>query len=268
MKTIDSNIPFEEIPFHLGLSSTDTVFISSDIKNFALKAKKEGKSIDINLFIDNFQEVLKEGTLIIPAYTDYLKNGDTFDYKKGKPSTGAVSNKVFKRNDFARTKDPLHSVFIWGNAINELKDCEDESTFGQHSIYAALLKKKCIFLFFDVHIVNSFTYVHHVEEYLNVPYRHYQNWTINCQIDGDKTVKSVKFHTKKAGIVTDFDALNNDFFQQKAMQRLNYAGIFIDKINAEDATRIITEKIQKKEYLYRFSWIVFIKTIIKKLIGK
>jgi len=127
MIKIDPAIPFEELPFHLNLKSDDVVFVSSDLKNFAFNAKKQQKSLNIDLFIENFQRVLSDGTLIIPAYTDYLKNGDTFDFVKSKPSTGAISNKVFKRKDFLRTSDPLHSVLVWGKHQDEILILNDES---------------------------------------------------------------------------------------------------------------------------------------------
>lgn len=268
MKHINPNIPFEELPFHLNLNTDDTVFISADLKNFALKAKNENKAIDIHQFIENFQSILTDGTLIIPAYTDYLKSGETFDYQKGKPSTGSVSNKVFKRKDFQRTKDPLHSVFVWGKGTPDILNLEDESTFGKNSIFCYLHKKNAVFLFFDVHIDKSFTYVHYVEEYLNVPYRKYHYLTINLDLNGVITPKKIKYHTRKWGVLTDFDELNEAFLKQNAMSRFDYSGSYIDKITADSATKIITEKIKNKEYLYQFSRILFLKSFLKKLLNR
>lgn len=268
MKTINSEIPFEELPFHLGLNEDDIVLISSDLKSFALKAKAKKKTINIERFINNFQQVLKNGTIVIPAYTDYLKNGDTFDYQKSKPSTGAISNKTMKRKDFKRTFDPLHSVFVWGKDQNEILQLEDESTFGENSIFGYLQQKNCVFLFFDVHIIDSFTFIHYVEERLNVHYRKYKNWIISVTVDEKIHNKNVKFHTKKPGVINDFNTLNATLLERNLMIRYSYSNIFIDKVTANNASKVATELIQNKKYLYRFSLLFYIKTLIKRIIGK
>lgn len=268
MKIIDSEIPFEEIPFFLELKDDDIVFISSDIKNFALKSKAEKKSIDVNLFIDKLQSILKNGTLIIPAYTDYLKDGDTFDYYKSKPSTGAISNKVFKRKDFKRTFDPLHSVFVWGKHSEEILKLKDESTFGKNSIFGYLHRKNCTFLFFDVHIIQSLTFVHYVEESLKVHYRKYYNWMIYTKIKDQITKTPIKFYTRKMGVITNFDELNATFFERKLMKRYKYSSIPIDKITANDTANTVIESIENKKYLYQFSIILYIKSIVKRIINR
>lgn len=268
MKTINADIPFEEIPSYLELNDDAIVFISSDIKNFALKAKAEKRSIAINAFIDQLQRIIKNGTIIIPAYTDYLKDGDTFDYYKSKPSTGAISNKVFKRKDFKRTLDPLHSVFVWGKHSKEILKLKDESTFGEHSIFGYLHKRNCTFLFFDVHIVKSLTFVHSIEERLNVKYRRFYNWMIYTKIKEQITETPVQFHTRKMGVVTDFDELNATLIERQLMERYNYSTIKIDKIKASDIAKTVVESIENKRYLYRFSLKLYLKSIVKKLIGR
>ncbi|MCO5270002.1 MAG: AAC(3) family N-acetyltransferase [Brumimicrobium sp.] len=268
MLTIDEHITFEELPFHLGLLSDSVVFISSDLKEIAYQAKQEKRNIDINLFIKNLQLTVKDGTIVIPAYTDYLKDGDTFDYTKSKPSTGAISNRVIKNKDFTRTKDPLHSVLIWGRDRDEIMALHDNSTFGENSIYGYLHQKNCIFIFIDVHIINSFTFIHFVEEQLKVPYRKYRNLKINVVEGQDSSIQHVLFHTKKWGVLNNFDLLNERLIQNKRMTRYTYRGIFIDTVLAQDAYTEVKHCIQRKEYLYNFSWKEYVKSFIKKILGK
>jgi aminoglycoside N3'-acetyltransferase len=153
---IPSDISFEDLPFHLNINENDTVFISADLKNIAYALKSKNKIVQIDQFIDNFKLILKNGTIVIPAYTDNLKNLGTFNYLKDKPTTGSISNKVFKRKDFTRSNDPLHSVFAWGKNTNQILDLKDNSTFGKNSIYSFLHQQNAKFIFIDVHIENSF----------------------------------------------------------------------------------------------------------------
>lgn len=259
-------IDFHDLPFHLKLKKDDTVFISSDLNALAFLYKKLGKNININLFIDNLQIVLNEGSIFIPAYTDNLKNGDSFDVMKSKPTTGAISNKVFKRKDFIRTEDPLHSVFIWGKNANEGLKYNDNSTFGLNSIFALLHKINTKFIFIDVHIVNSFTFVHYVEEYLNVFYRKYKKLTIkktNSQYI--QTKENILFHTRKPGVLTDFDDLNISFIKKGLYTQFKIDAISINIINAKEATIEIENKINDKKYLYTFSFYAYLKYYLKNI---
>lgn len=257
-------VPFEEIPFHLGLKATDVVFISADLKNVALQAKNQKQVVNIDLFINNLQEILNEGTLIFPAYTDYLTTGDTFDWVKSKPSTGALSNKVFKRKDFKRTKDPLHSVFVWGENTDELMNLNGISTFGNDSVFAFLHLQNAKFLFIDVHIENSFTFIHYIEEFKQVPYRKFYELNINISgLTETAYNKKVLFHTKKKGVVTDFANLQRHFDQTEVMTHLNFNSIPFDLIQAKEAVEITEKLINDKNYLYHFSFLLFIKQCIK-----
>jgi len=136
MKSIKGS--YLSIASQLPLNKDDVLFIASDIKQIALECRAAGEPFDVNAFIESFQDVLSEGTLVVPAYTDYLKNGETFDHKKAKPSTGALSNKVQRRKDFIRSKDPIHSVFAWGKHADEIANLDNESTLGEGSIFGLL----------------------------------------------------------------------------------------------------------------------------------
>jgi aminoglycoside 3-N-acetyltransferase len=268
MIKIDSTIPFEELPFHLNLKSDDTVFVSSDLKNFALHAKNNKLTLDINAFIVNFQKVLSEGTIIIPGYTDNLKNNDTFDYEKSKPTTGAISNRVYKRKDFFRTTDPLHSVFVWGKSKETILSLKDVSTFGKNTIFGYMHNINGIFLFMDVDIENSFTFIHYIEEYLKVPYRKYYTLNLTIKKDGIEKLIKLLFHTKKPGVVTDFKDLNNTFIETNLMTQFIYNTCVLKKISAQQTIQIVEQKITHKKYLYHFSLKEFIIRYIKKMLKK
>lgn len=263
---MSEHFSFEELPFYLELNPSDVVFISSDLKNIALQARNNKKQLDIDLFIQHLKEVVHNGTIVIPAYTDYLKNGETFDYLKSKPSTGALSNKVFKRSDFVRTFDPLHSVFVWGKHTQELLDLHDQSTFGKKSVFGFLHEKNAKFIFIDVHIENSFTFIHYIEEYQIVPYRKYYEMQFECiDSNGNATIKRELFHTKKKGVVTDFTVLQEKLMQTGVMNRVDFQGVFVDVVSAVDTVFVTQNMLKEKKYLYHFDFKLFMKQWLKEL---
>lgn len=268
MKEIQDNIPFDELPFHLELPEDAVIFVTSDLKRIGLQSRANKQTIDAMAFLDNLQKVVCKGTIIVPTYTDYLKNGDTFDYLKSQPSTGALSKRVLKRKDFTRTTDPLHSVCVWGKYANEILQLKDESTFGKNSIFDFLWQKNALFLFFDVSIQQSFTFIHHVEEQIDVPYRRYKNWKIWIKMDGTESLQPVKFHTRKPGVISNVEALNTTLLNEGLMKRVRYGNVFIDKVTAIATAEKVKIFIQQKKYLYHFSVFAYFKTVMKRMLGR
>ena len=267
VKKIPSDISFEDLPFHLNINENDTVFISADLKNIAYALKSNNKIVHIDQFIDNFKLILKNGTIVIPAYTDNLKNLGTFNYLKDKPTTGSISNKVFKRKDFTRSNDPLHSVLAWGKNTDQILALKDNSTFGENSIYSFLHQQNAKFIFIDVHIENSFTFVHYVEEHLVVNYRTFEKITyFNIDNQNNKSIKEILFFKKKWGIVNDFEKLNSNFQLKEIFTNYSYLNIPIEICSAEKAFTEIKRTIETKEKVHRFKLVIFIKDFLRSLI--
>jgi len=246
------------------------VFIASNVRRIALHEKNNGRSFDANVFIDSFQQALPDGTIIIPAYTDLLKSGDTFDIEKSVPTSGALSRKVLKRHDFVRTDDPLHSVMVWGKKSSEVLALEDKSTFGTDSIFGFLHREKAKMLFIDVEFEESFTFIHYVEEILDVDYRKYFNITINRKLKDKSDAKEIRFHTKKKGIITQLKKLETDMKHEGILTSFPINEIDINKLNLDIAYTRIKKEIEFNggKDLHRFDMAMYLKQLVKSILGK
>lgn len=252
----------------LPLDKSDVLFIASDIKQIALECRANGESFDVNAFIESFQEVLSEGTLIFPSYTDYLKNGETFDHKKAKPSTGALSNKVQRRKDFLRSKDPLHSVFVWGKHAEEISNLDNKSTLGKGSVFDFLDKEHAKMICIDVDFQNSLTFVHYVEEKENVKYRKPYQWQMKTLIDGVEASKPLTFHTKKPWILTDLYGLQSKSEKDGVNKLYSFNKATIQYFELNEMHDYILKYLKSGEKLYKVSLMHFAKSIVKRILGK
>ncbi len=246
------------------LNPTDVIFISSDIGNLAMLCKAKGEALDVNAIIDCFQEKVHEGTIIVPAYTDHLLDGETFDWKKSKPTTGAFSNKVQRRKDFTRTKDPLHSVFVWGKDSDKLAKIEDESTFGKNSIFTYLRDTNAKFIFIDIHIQACFTYIHYIEEQKKVNYRKSYFYNIRCELPEGAVDKKVKFYSKKLGVMSDIMDLHAILEKDEIYKSYTYGNIQIDILEAKTVWDYAVNCIENGPKLYRYSIIKHAKDLVKR----
>lgn len=267
--TIPNTSSVEEIFRSLNLKKSDIVVLSSDLSRLAMTCKAKGESLTVNTIIECLQSILSEGTILIPAFTDDLVSGDEFDWLKSKPTTGAVSNKVQRRKDFIRTKDPLHSYFVWGKDTAEVLSKNDDSTFGKDSVFAFFKQKNAKFVLLDVQLQNSLTYIHYVEEQNKVNYRKPYFYDIKCVYSEGIKNRTIKFYSRKLGVRTYLA----DLFDQLVKHELNESFLFdksrIDIFTAQDVWKTGVKCINQGPKLYRYSLMNHLKDFIKRyLLGR
>lgn len=252
----------------LELKESDILFIASDVTQLALNARSTGERFDANAFIESFQSVLSSGTIVIPAYTDHLKNGGTFDHVKAKPTTGALSNKVARRKDFIRTKDPLHSVFVWGKHQEELSQLDGPSSLGKGSIFEWLYENDARMICIDVKFQNSLTFVHYVEEINKVKYRKPYHWRIERIFKEDSDTKEIAFYSRQPWVLTDLELLQNSSLESGVNTKYLLNQSEIHAFEFRKMFDHIQGMLDRGEKLHRVSLIHFAKNIARKILGR
>ncbi|HRP53038.1 MAG TPA: AAC(3) family N-acetyltransferase [Fluviicola sp.] len=257
-----------DLAAQLPLNETDTLFFSSDITRLVQFEKSQGKSFDVQRFIDSFIVCLPKGNVIFPAYNDNLKNNAVFNWNQTKPNTGALSNKAFKRKDFMRSQDPLHSVLIHGVDANHVTELNDESTFGPNSVFAFMDSKKGKMLFIDTTLNQSFTYLHYLEEKWRVSYRKYYTKKLTYIRNDKSQTKYVKFYTKKPGLMANIEKFEAHLIQKGIVKLYDFNGITLRFLNFEDINREAKEYLEKGGKFYRFEWKFLFRSIVKILLKR
>lgn len=218
----------------------EAIFVASAIKKLSLQFKKQGAIFEVNTLIDGIlQKIGTEKSLIIPAYTDTLKNGASFNSNKSKPTIGALPARAFKRKDYYRSKDPLHSAFIWG-PMQHL-NYNGQHTFGENSLFYNMHKNNVLQVFIDVSLQNSFTFIHYVEALMKVNYR--KDYNFNFTVDGQ--AKSLIFNTRKPGYVTHLDDLQAEMIEKGVLQKQMFYGIPIYSMYSQAAFDFLKQSIEK-----------------------
>jgi aminoglycoside 3-N-acetyltransferase len=252
-----------DFPAFLELKENDTVFFAADLSQMAKDAKANGELFSVNLFIEAFQKRLKNGTIIIPAYTDHLWNGDTFDYDTSKPTTGAISNKTQRRKDFIRSKDPLHSVFVWGKHQKEIVDLDGNSTFGEKSIFAFAHQVNAKMIIIDLHLQQSFTFIHYVEEQMKVRHRKPYLLKFNYIKNGVCSLKEHIFYTRRPGVISYYYDLQKKFIENNISKIIRFGNTEIQVIELKSAYEASKNHIEQGGKIYYFSLFAYLKYIAK-----
>ena len=262
-------IDYLNIAKELPLEANDTLLIASDVTRLALYEMSAGRKFDPKAFIQSFKERLPFGTLLFHAFTDNLVSGDTFDYKKSKPNTGSLSVAAWKDSSFVRTQDPFHSFMVWGVASASLKERDDPSTFGKHSIFAWLHRSKAKMLIIDLPLVKSFTFVHYCEECFNVIYRKHVKHYINyIDEQGNESVKERLFFTRKCGYSNYLDDLEKMLIENNIIQTYSFNNSTCMFVDLSQTFHFIANNIPPLNtlVLYRFSYKDWAKDVLRKIV--
>lgn len=253
----------QELIQQIVADGTRSIYLASDIKRISLVCRKSGEAFNVNAFVDGLNEaLLPKHSLIIPAFTDNLVSGDGFDVIKSKPNIGALPNRVFRRKDYFRTNDPLHSAFIYGPLSEQ--DFSAKSTFGVNSVFHNLLVNNVVQVFVDVDLQNSFTFIHYVEELKQVAYRkHY-----NLRYLENEEEKNHLFHTRKPGYITHLAHLQSKMLSEGVMEEMDFHGVRIYRLETQKAFNFLCSEIALhggKEWRY-FSWKAYFRRWLKRIL--
>jgi len=232
----------------LDISLGDTLLVGSDLLRFIVTAKKWNRDFTIDRLINLFLEKIgKTGTLLIPTYNWDFCRGIEFNINTNRPQTGSLGIAALKRSDFERTKHPIYSFAVSGDQKEYYTSLNNKSAFGEGSPFEVMYKNKARMLLIDLPLQRSFTFVHYVEEKMNVPYRFLKEFYgdyINAKGERRKNACYAMFVRKlDEGVVTTLDELETRLLEKNKMKQEFIGNISFLFLKLRDAHEIIKHDI-------------------------
>lgn len=185
-------------------------------------------------------------TLVLATFTYSFANHQPYDVENSKTSMGVLLEYMRKLPQAVyRTEDPLLSMTLLGEDYEPLHHLSHRS-LGPGSAFDLLHQAEGVkFLMFGGAFGESFTYVHHVESMLDVPYRYDQPFTGEIITpDGQTRTETRVIHTACGGVTPRcFPELEEELVSGGQMKRTAVADGKIVCVSEPDVYRAITEKI-------------------------
>jgi aminoglycoside 3-N-acetyltransferase len=152
----------------IGAHDCDVLFMHSGM-NFGLPAVSRQE-----LLARLWEAVSSLGvkTLCVPTFTFSFPNNEIYDMEATQSRMGVFSEYIRKLPGALRSRDPLMSVAIIGEAKELVTTIGNESC-GKNSTFHKLSNRDGVkFAFLGVRAGDCFTYMHHLEWQAKVPYRY------------------------------------------------------------------------------------------------
>lgn len=238
---------YEEIVAQFNIQKGDRIWLSSDIIAFAMEFRKEKQRLDQNRLIDEFiNAVGPKGTILIPTFNFDFSNHGYYDYLKSKGTTGALGNTALAREDFKRTKHPLHSFAVWGADRDYLVSMENNNSFGTDSPFGYCIGHKVKQIVLGTDYLHALTFMHYAEAVCNVPYRYMKTFHGDyTDEDGIATVRDYIYPVRQLEIrPEECSNLIGAVFEQKGVSvRSSVNGIDSYCIDLANAFPILCDDI-------------------------
>lgn len=190
-----------------GIRKNGTLLIHSSMKAIGV-VEGGGDSV-----LDAFIEYMKDGLLLFPTHSwsdKSLKDG-IYDPKTEPACVGLLPNLFMKKAGAIRSMHPTHSVTAMGNRAQEyvLRDSDVYTPCPRNGCFGGLYDEEAQLLFLGATLKTN-TFIHSIEEWLNIPDR------INSQskkiklLFGDKDVREIDFrghYSTRGDVSKNYDKL-------------------------------------------------------------
>ena len=156
----------------LDIQEGDILDIVSDSASFREFLMKRGERFSPDKLLNALQNKVGEtGTLLIRTFNWDFCRGVPFNYKKTPGKVGILGNAALRRKDFRRTRHPIYSWAVWGKDQEYLCELNNRKSFGVGTPWDYFEKGKAKIVRLGNAQVDGFTFLHHIEQELEVPYR-------------------------------------------------------------------------------------------------
>ncbi|WP_099468065.1 AAC(3) family N-acetyltransferase [Konateibacter massiliensis] len=207
----------------MGILPTDTLLIHSSMKAIG---EVEGGADTV---LDAFSEYLSEGLLILPTHTwaSMSESHNVYDPKTEPACVGLLPNLFMKREGVLRSLHPTHSLAVLGKDAKAFIEGEENRTTPCEpgGSYDRLRQRDAKILLLGVGHERN-TYIHCVEEFLDVPERFTAEPTRFEIVMPDNTLRTScmyrHYNAIKPHISEEYPKLEQAFYDRNAAKKVSF----------------------------------------------
>lgn len=238
----------------LGLKKNDIVFVHSDLS----KLSSKNNVIDIceDLFNSISGIIGKESSLIVPTFTyENFNKNRIFNNIETFSETGIFSEFIRLKKNSKRTNHPLFSLSGVGNNLDLIFKNVNRKSTGKGSPFERMLKFNVKILHIDIQLINACTFLHFIEEQMNVPYRYskYFNYEIineqkkKITLEYENYVRMTEFYK----FPKQSKYIQNDLIKNKVMKINKLEKSYFTIVHSTQLNNFFSRKIKKNPfYIY------------------
>lgn len=244
--------PSKKIREHLsclGIKPDDTIMLHGDAGISAQYIYEDDKD-PIEGFFGELKSYLCDGTIIFPSFTYSATKGKTFDVSKTPSEVGLFSEKFRLLDGVQRSEHPIFSICAFGKHSDYFINSRLDDCFGERTFFDYLHNQNVKIVMLGCTLERGATFLHYVEQKLNVSYRYFKNFNAKVLSPGSENNFDVRYFVRDLKLDTKLNLkpFENEAIKQKKMIIKPFGRFKGRSISSQDFFRVAEHLICKNEY--------------------
>jgi aminopeptidase-like protein/aminoglycoside N3'-acetyltransferase len=220
----------------VGIKTGDAVLVHSD-STLAMRVSESASFSAASSFLQEcFEEALGEsGTLLVPTFNYDFCKGKPYSHEKSPSQVGLFSNHVRQDKRAVRSFHPIYSFAAIGSQADTFLNEVGKSSFGKNSVFERLHTADAKMVFFNISMAFC-TFVHYIEQQLNVEYRFLKYFSGQVSRGDDTWTDTFDFFVRylDRDVVVNLDRFQNLLQENKLLKETALANGSIITVNCKD----------------------------------
>ena len=233
---------------NLGVKSNDTVMLHGNA-GIVGQYNFQNKNDAFDEFIGQLICYLFEGTIIVPTFTYSATKNEIFDKDKTESSIGLFSEKFRLIKGAVRSQHPIFSISAIGKNSKYFTETRIDDCFGEDTVFDKIYKKNVKILTLGCSL-DRVTFVHYVEQKLNVSYRYNKKYKARICNKGVFKNLDINYFVRKLDINSKIDlkSFEKNAIAEKKLIIKPFGRFLARSILAKDLFEIASKLLLKNEY--------------------
>jgi len=233
---------------NLGLCQSDTVMIHGDA-GVAAQYIFGTSSDPTSAFISHLLDYFNKGTVIVPTFTYSTTRGEVFAPEITPSNVGQFSEKFRLMKGALRSRHPIFSVSCVGKHAQYFVDSVITDCFGEGTFFDKLYRNNVKILTLGCSL-DRVTFVHFVEQSLNVPYRYFKHFKGSIEENATAEDVNVRYFVRRLDLDTNLDLsdLEEEAMRLKTLIKKPFGRFPARLIFSKDFFEVSAALIQRNEY--------------------
>ena len=244
--------PSSQISKHLSnlcIKADDTVFLHGDAGIAAQYIYGNDKDPILGFF-QELKTYLSNGTVLVPSFTYSATKGETFDVNNTPSEVGLFSEKFRLLDGVKRSQHPIFSICAFGKHSDYFINGRLDDCFGERTFFDRLHDRNVKIVLLGCKLEHGATFLHYVEQKLNVSYRYFKKFTAKVLSPGSENNFEVNYFVRDLKLNTKLNLkpLETESIKQEKMIIKPFGRFKARSISSQDFFRVARHLICENEY--------------------
>jgi len=234
---------------NLGIKPDDTIMIHGDAGISAQYIYENDKD-PIEGFFRELIGYISNGTIIVPSFTYSATKGEIFDVSNTPSEVGMFSEKFRLLDGVKRSHHPIFSVCAFGKHSEYFINGRLDDCFGEQTFFDRLYDRNVKIVLLGCKLERGPTFLHYVEQKLNVSYRYFKKFTAKVLSSGSENNFEVNYFVRNLELNTELNLklLETESINQEKMIIKPFGRFKARSISSQDLFQIARHLICENEY--------------------